>query len=121
MTAVLVAEDDPDQLKGLTTFLRHAGFDVYGVQGGEEALAVAEEIHPAAAICDWNLGEGPDGAEVIAELQATQPDLVPIFITGNDLAALRCRTRQLREAAYFSKPIAPQRLLDALRSAGCRP
>lgn len=121
MTAVLVAEDDPVQLSGLTAFLRHAGFQVYPASDGEEALAVGERVKPDAAICDWNLGGTPDGAAVVLELQSTNPDLVPIFITGNDVSNLKSCTREVREATYFAKPVAPERLLEVLATVGCEP
>jgi two-component system OmpR family response regulator len=121
MTVVLVAEDDPAQLQGLTAFLRHAGFQVHPARSGYEALAVAERVRPDAAICDWNLGGSPDGADLVLELQSAYPDLVPIFITGADVGKLKGRTRKVREPTYFSKPVAPERLLEALAAAGCEP
>jgi DNA-binding response OmpR family regulator len=121
MTAVLVAEDDPAQLQGLTAYLRHAGFQVYPARNGREAIAVGEQVKPDAAICDWDLGGAPDGAAVVLELQSVNPNLVPIFITGNDVANLQDRTSAVRDATYFAKPIAPERLLEALTSAGCEP
>lgn len=122
MTAVLIAEDDPGQLQGLTAYLRYAGYAVYGAKDGAEAIALAEQLRPDAAICDWNLGAGPDGADVMLKLQSVNPDLVGIFVTGNDVRRLRCRTRDGgKAAAYFAKPIPPQRLLEALKEAGCVP
>ncbi len=83
--------------------------------------AVGERVRPDAAICDWNLGGDPDGAAVVLELQGINPDLVPIFITGNDVSSLQSRTREVREATYFAKPVAPERLVEVLTSGGCPP
>jgi hypothetical protein len=58
---------------------------------------------------------------VALELQSNNPQLVPILITGNDVATLKSRTHQVRDATYFAKPITPERLLEALTSAGCSP
>lgn len=121
MTAVLIAEDDPAQLHGLTAFLRHAGFHVYPARDGGEALAMAEHVVPDAVICDWNLGSAPDGAAVVSELQAANPKLVPILITGNDIGMLRSHTSRVSRARYFAKPVAPERLLETLAEAGCTP
>jgi DNA-binding response OmpR family regulator len=121
MTTVLVAEDDPAQLQGLTAYLQHVGFCVYPASSGEEALALAGQVLPDAIICDWNLGAPPDGADVVRELQSANPDLVPILITGNDVARLRRRTRQVQRLTCFAKPIAPERLLATLAAAGCQP
>lgn len=121
MATVLVAEDDPAQLQGLTAYLRHAGFHVHPAGSGHEALALSDGIIPDAAICDWNLGGGPDGADVVAQLQRVNPELVPILVTGNDLSGLRSRVRHVCGITCFAKPVEPEQLLASLAAAGCRP
>lgn len=121
MTAVLVAEDNPAQRQGMAELLRQAGFDVYTARDGTEALELGRRCRPDAAICDWDLGDSPDGAEVVEILKAAIPQLVPILVSGNDLTKLRERTRSLDVASCFSKPVSPPHLLQALREAGCAP
>jgi DNA-binding response OmpR family regulator len=112
-----VAEDDPAQLQALTAFLRCAGYQVYPTRDGSEALRVAAEVRPDAAICDWDLGGGLDGTDVMRRLLQADPSLLPILVSGNDIASLRSVTRSLAGAHCLAKPIAPDRLLEAL---GCR-
>ncbi len=121
MSSVLIVEDDPAQLTGLSTFLRHAGYQVHAASDAREAMMAGELTRLDAAICDWNLGEGPDGAAVMTKLKAAVPTLVSIFITGNDVARLKAETGEVEGARYFGKPVAPAELLEALRSLGCDP
>lgn len=114
MTAVLVAEDDPAQLQALTAFLRCAGFQVYPTRDGSEALRVGAEMRPDVAICDWDLGGDLDGTDVMRRLLQADPSLLPILVSGNDIASLRTVTRSFAGAQCFAKPIAPERLLEAL-------
>lgn len=112
----LVVEDDPDQRKALTDWLRRAGQDVYPVGSGEEALETGVALRPDIALVDLGL-PGINGAETIRRLLALQPELRAVMMTDwsraeeheNDVRALEERGVEL-----LLKPLLPVELLDVL-------
>jgi DNA-binding NarL/FixJ family response regulator len=116
---VLIAEDEPIVRLDLRGILEANGFDVCAEAGnGNEALALAREHEPDAAILDLRMPE-LDGIEAARRMYAERP--LPILM----LTAYSDR-RNVEEAiaagvfTYLVKPFRETDVIPALRSALAR-
>jgi DNA-binding response OmpR family regulator len=62
MGPVLVVEDDPLVGRSVTRWLSDHGWPTVLAASADDALLKAREADPVVAICDVDLGGGPDGA-----------------------------------------------------------
>ncbi|MBQ3078579.1 MAG: response regulator transcription factor [Clostridia bacterium] len=79
MSTILVVEDNPNQRRILSVFLKGEGYGVEDAESADEALKVLERKKIDMAICDVML-PGMDGFRLTEELRSFDPDL-PILIT----------------------------------------
>lgn len=116
-TRVLIVEDEKAAREASKRYLARQGFSVSSAASASEALQKAAESTPNVVICDWNLGDEPDGTDVARELQSRYS--VPIiFVTAYPLARLREATRDLEVIRYMRKPVRLAALAQAInRSA----
>jgi DNA-binding NarL/FixJ family response regulator len=77
---VLVVDDQaPFRRAAKAVVGRMDGFDVVGeATNGEEAIAMAAELHPALVLMDINM-PGMNGVEATRQIVATEPDTVVIL------------------------------------------
>ncbi|GII24548.1 response regulator transcription factor [Planosporangium mesophilum] len=80
MTAILIADDDPD-IRDLIAFkLEQAGYDVIAVDNGLAALSAARETPPDLAVLDVMM-PGMSGIDVCRELRGNAPTAtLPIIL-----------------------------------------
>lgn len=117
MPTVLVCEDDPQARAVIGEMLRSHGYAVVGVASGEEAVARAAEVAPAAVLMDLAL-PGIDGWTAIAQLRAdSRTGHVPVLIVSGSPPSTPPSTSPLDVAAWLSKPLDLTTLLTALREA----
>ncbi len=95
---ILVADDHIVVRQGLRALLERAGFDVVGEAGdGQEAIRLAEELQPDAAVLDvaMPLLNGIDAARGITKVSPrTRTILLTMYTEGrNVLAGLRAGVR----------------------------
>jgi len=84
---LVLIDDSANDLQVTRRFLERKGFDVSAATSGEEGLALAESITPAAFIVDYRM-PGMDGFEVTRRIKA-DPVLqtIPVLmLTGADTA-----------------------------------
>jgi len=77
---VLVVDDEPDQLRLITTFLKREGCTVIAAVSGEHALALPADLTVDLMILDLLL-PGVDGWQLAAELKTRFPGC-PVAITS---------------------------------------
>lgn len=104
--SLLVVDDDPRVLRGMTRVLGGLGADVTGVVSLREARASLTEYAPDAVLADLQLKDGT-GLELLPDYLGRQPDGAFYMITGhgsvdNAVEALRQGARN-----YFEKPVDP--------------
>ncbi len=77
---VLVVDDQaPFRMAAKAVVRRMEGFDVVGeATDGEEAVAMAAELHPALVLMDINM-PGMNGVEATRRIVAAEPDTVVIL------------------------------------------
>jgi len=66
---ILVIDDEPELIQLLSIFLNRAGFEVYGVYDGHQALATLEQLMPDLVICDMVMPT-MDGIAIVRALRA---------------------------------------------------
>lgn len=82
---LLVVEDDDFTRITVTTSLQASGFDsVVSASTSAEALTIARNQHPRAALLDLHLGTGPTGLDVARQLRANDPRIGIVILTSYD-------------------------------------
>ena len=113
---ILVVEDQEDNRTILRDLLAHAGYEVFEVDNGEQALPAAVEHRPDVILMDIQL---PllDGYEATKRIKA-EPTLrhIPIIVvTSYALSGDEAKARSAGCDAYVAKPFSPRALLDKIR------
>jgi two-component system, OmpR family, response regulator len=111
---LLVIEDEPDLLAGLTRALRKQGFAVDTAADGEEGLFKAKSNHYDAIVLDVMLPR-LDGWEVLAQLRKIKTTPV-LMLTARDTSADRVRGLDGGADDYLVKPFDTPELFARLRA-----
>lgn len=117
---VLVVEDDPLVRRSLLFALASLGPYVVGASGPAEARTLLGEQRFSHVLADYNLGGGTTGAELLAEVRATQPTCRRILMSGSTEAFARTLEPGLAHA-LLSKPFSRQQIAEALKLATAAP
>jgi len=108
---LLIIDDEPQNLRLITEYLRDYGFRLAVAEDGKQGLRTAQKIHPDLILLDIRM-PGMNGLEVCRRLKSdpqTQ-DIQVIFLTA--LSDLQYKLLGLRMggADFLSKPIDPREL-----------
>lgn len=80
---VLLVDDDPAVLRALARELR-GSFEVLDASSYEEALRVLDESPDVRAICsDFDMGTGPDGLALLAEIRRRSPEAARLLVSAS--------------------------------------
>jgi DNA-binding NtrC family response regulator len=104
--SLLVIDDDPGVVRGMTRVLKGLGAEVRGVGSLREARLELAQTAPDAVLADLQLKDGT-GLDLLAGYLGQHPDGAFYLITGhgsvdNAVEALRQGARH-----YFEKPVDP--------------
>lgn len=110
----MVVDDDPEFLALLSMWLSNDGFDVLTARSGKEALARVEVAHPGLVITDLKMDE-VNGMEVLAEIHRGNPLLPVIMLSGQAQIPDAVKATHLGSAAFLTKPINREVLLENIR------
>ncbi len=115
---ILLVEDEKPQLEMLSYNLSKAGFDVTGVEDGEEALIVADELRPDLIILDWML-PSVSGIEICRRLKArdSSRNTPIIMLTARGDESDRVRGLDTGADDYVVKPYAVGELIARVKAA----
>jgi two-component system KDP operon response regulator KdpE len=111
---VLVADDEPRITKLVSIALGEEGFRVVTANGGEEALAKAEEVRPDIVLLDIVMPD-LDGIEVMRQLRERRPVPV-ILLTAKGSTADKAKGLDLGADDYIAKPFHPDELAARVRA-----
>lgn len=103
---VLIAEDDVDSFELLATLLNSFGYEIVGVDNGEDALAILQRPdRPMLAILDWMM-PGMSGVDVCRQLRAQEIDNPTYVILLTSLKSESDIVEGLEAGAddYITKP-----------------
>ena len=114
---ILVVEDDEKSRRLLCDVLRYHGFEPVAAESGEQAIVLAREQPPLAALVDIFL-PGMNGYDVLAALRA-QPGnatLPVIAVTASAMEHDRVRMLASGFNACIAKPVNIRQLVDTLHA-----
>jgi DNA-binding response OmpR family regulator len=103
---VLVVDDDPDQVLGLSHVLELAGFHVKTARDGPSTMSVARSFEPASIVLDVGL-PGQDGYQVARQLrdEPCGERVLLIAVTGHGTNDDRGRSEEAGFDHHLVKPI----------------
>lgn len=115
---VLVAEDDPSQLKLVNKLISGAGHVVIEAQDGQEALRLALETNPDVVVTDWMMPK-MDGFDLCRSLRQAKfgRQLYLIIMTSNEEEERLVEAFDAGADDYVLKPLRAKPLLARLRAA----
>ena len=116
-THILVADDNVDAAESLAWLLRSEGGTVDVAHDGPQALRLYNEHCAAIVVLDLGMPE-MDGLEVAAILASRCPRPYLVAVTGRGRQEDRESSRAAGFDAHFTKPVAPQQLIELLRMVG---
>jgi CheY-like chemotaxis protein len=116
---VLIIDDDPVMLEGLSRMLIQEGFWVAVAQDGTEGLHLARTLHPEVITLDIKM-PGQDGWQVLAQLKE-DPELRHIPVVLLTILDDRERGFALGASEYLCKPVSRDQLLQVLGRLGLSP
>jgi PAS domain S-box-containing protein len=110
---VLIVDDDAALRDSLEDILRDEGYDPVSTGTCAEALAIAQEKKPGAALLDLKLPDG-SGTSLLTDLKKYSPDCICTMVTA--YADLDSAVAALEKGAfqYLQKPVRPLELLNLL-------
>jgi CheY-like chemotaxis protein len=114
---ILCADDDPDILALLALRLEGAGFRVVQAADGEQALALARDVHPSVAVLDVMMPR-LTGTEVLGALRADPAtrDLRVILVSARAQQSDVESGLAAGADAYLAKPFQASELIELVRS-----
>jgi two-component system KDP operon response regulator KdpE len=112
---VLVVDDEPQVLRGITAALRAAGYEVSGAESAAAALEAAALRPPDAVVLDLRLPDG-SGVEVCRRLREWSQAPV-VVVSAVDEEEEKIAALDAGADDYITKPYAVGELLARLRAA----
>ena len=113
---VLVVDDDPGVLKGVQRLLRAHAYEPVLFSSAEAFKSHTDFEKAACIILDINLQDG-SGIELRHRLKAAGNTVPVIYMTGNDIPAVREAALQSGCLAYLTKPFSAKSLIEPLERA----
>ena len=114
---ILVVDDHPLMRQAISeTVQAQHDMSCVGEAGSvEEALAVAKEVKPAAAIVDLTLGQ-EDGIALIRTLKNLLPKLQVLVLSMHDELVYAEATLRAGARGYLMKGALPERMIEGVRT-----
>lgn len=115
---ILLAEDDPEVRELIKTLLLKSGYAVLEASDGEEAIGILRENGDSINLLLVDIVmPKKNGTEVYAEAEEMRPGTKVIFISGYSNEILQSERIHGKEIPFVQKPISPNLLLGAIRTA----
>ncbi|MBU6268184.1 MAG: sigma-54 dependent transcriptional regulator [Sphingomonadales bacterium] len=119
---LMLIDDEPAQCRLITALASREGWRTLVVKDSETAIATLgtrQGMQLGAIILDqWVPGD--DACALIAELKARRPALPILMLTTSASPLLAVEAMRAGATDYLIKPVAPDRLMTALRAATTR-
>ena len=116
---VLLIDDEPAQSRLVSAIAARDGWRTLTVPDHDQAMAAlaGPEGHEVRAVLLDQWAPGDDPGDVIRQVKDSYPTLPVLMLTANASPMLAVEAMRAGATDYLMKPIAPDRLLLALRSA----
>ncbi len=113
---ILVVDDEPEVVRLCTRILTQAGYPVWGVTSGREAIVYLENEPVDLLIVDIKMPE-IDGLAVLRRAREIDPDLTAVVITGYATLSTAIETLHAGARGFVLKPFGMQELSRAVEEA----
>ena len=111
---IVAIDDEVDFITMLEDYFKPRGYEIDVAIRGAKGIEVVKEKKPDVVLMDLKL-PGIDGDEVLTLVRALEPPPKIIFVTAyDDGGKTKARLLGLGAFAYFDKPIASLRELEAM-------
>jgi len=117
-TRFLVVDDDAAFRTRLVKALAARGYAAQGAGTADEALDVARDLKPDAAIVDLKMPGGKSGLDLVPDLVARHPGVQVVVLTGYGSIATAVEAVRKGAINYLSKPADADQILAAFDSEG---
>ena len=114
----LVVDDDASFRARLVKALSARGYMAQGAGTADEALDVARELKPDAAIVDLKMPGGKSGLELVPDLVSRHPGVQVVVLTGYGSIATAVEAVRKGAINYLSKPADTDQILAAFDADG---
>jgi len=114
---ILLVDDDPGILTGLSRVLNDEPYEVITASSGDEAIAILENTPVDVVVADHDM-PGMTGVELLSRVYRSHPDTVRFMLTGK--ATLDVAVRAINEGAitrFLTKPCNGVDLVVTIRHA----
>lgn len=114
---VVLIDDEPFVLKGLSLVLQDWGYRVLAAASEAEAMEklAALQTPPSIILADYRLREGRTGTEAVAHIRDYYAAAIPSIIITGDTAPERLREAEASGFSILHKPIQAPHLREAIR------
>jgi two-component system C4-dicarboxylate transport response regulator DctD len=117
MSPTVYLIDDEDHLRtALAQSLELAGLEVAAFSNGHDAIAAIDDDADGVVVSDI-LMAGLSGLQVFERLQAADPDLPVILMTGHGDVPMAVKAIRAGAYDFIEKPFSPNRLIETVRRA----
>jgi two-component system, cell cycle sensor histidine kinase and response regulator CckA len=115
---ILLVEDDDGVRKYVREALQHARYTVLDARNGGEALLIVEQhAGPVHLLLTHIILPRMTGIQLAARLRALRPEIRAVFMSGYAEERILDQGGLDAREAFVTKPIRPQELLRAVRTA----
>ena len=115
MPRVLIVEDEPGLVEGLSHNFQFEGYEVSTAQNGKEGLKLALRDRPDLIVLDLMLPE-KDGFEVLREFRQRNSTVPVLILTARSLESDLIQGFDLGADDYLTKPFSVAELLARARA-----
>jgi len=116
LNSVIVVDDEASIRSAVEQWLNLSGFSVQLFARAEECLAHLPQHFAGVVISDVRM-PGMGGLQLLERLQADDPDLPVILLTGHGDVPMAVEAMRNGAYDFLEKPFTPQHLLGSLRRA----
>ena len=113
---ILIVDDEAGVRASLSGILTDEGYRVDAVETGEAGVKAVESNRYELALLDVWL-PGIDGIETLTRIQAIDPDLPVVVISGHGTVETAVKAVRLGAADFIEKPLSLERILLAVSNS----
>jgi len=113
--SLLLLDSNADERRLISAIAARAGWSVVGAADGEQAIALLQGPHgrdvQAAILGSWDAEQGPQLIDALREQRANLPVIV---LSQSDAVSIAVEAMRAGASDFLVRPVAPERLLEAL-------
>jgi two-component system nitrogen regulation response regulator NtrX len=117
MPNVIIIDDEPNIRRMVGALLGAEGFEVRDAPDGASGLARALESEPDVVLLDLMMPGELDGLRTLARMRESLPDVPIVMMSGRAGLSDAVHATKLGAFNFLEKPLSPDGVLVALRSA----